>query len=152
MPGYEQGADKKVRCKVCPNAKWAAYAKGHVEEHVISSKHRQALESATARQVGQSNIEQRLAGASSLSTVQPSAPADLTFANLRLPIFHPIAKTGPSEAEEGMWGDYSKYEAGFSAGDEISEDDVCRKFEQEMDMMGIWDAVELGRQLDGELA
>ncbi|KAJ7929864.1 hypothetical protein B0H13DRAFT_2310253 [Mycena leptocephala] len=148
---YEQGADKKVRCKVCPNAKWAAYAKGHVEEHVRSSKHRQALESATARQAGQSNIERRLAGASSLSTVQPAAPADLTFANLRLPVFHPIAKTGPSEAEEGMWGDYSKYEAGFSAGDEISEDDVRRKFEQEMDMMGIWDAVELGRQLDGEL-
>ncbi|KAJ7911950.1 hypothetical protein B0H13DRAFT_1875297 [Mycena leptocephala] len=119
---YEQGANKKVRCKVCPNAKWAAYAKGHVEEHVRSSKHRQALEPATARQAGQSNIEQRLAGASSLSTVQPAAPADLTFANLRLPIFHPIAKTGPSEAEEGMWGDYSKYEAGFSAGDKISED------------------------------
>ncbi|KAJ7689093.1 hypothetical protein B0H14DRAFT_3176061 [Mycena olivaceomarginata] len=50
-----------------------------------------------------------------------------------------------------MWQNYDKYDAGFSAGDQISEDDIQRKMEQEMDMMGIWDAVELGHQLDGEL-
>lgn len=44
-----------------------------------------------------------------------------------------------------MWGDYNKYEAGFSAGNEISEEDLRKNTEREMDMMGIWDAVGLGR-------
>ncbi|KAJ7165453.1 hypothetical protein C8R43DRAFT_878421 [Mycena crocata] len=50
-----------------------------------------------------------------------------------------------------MWQNFDKYEAGFSAGDEISEEEAQRKVEREIDMMGIWDAVEVGRQLDGEL-
>ncbi|KAJ7333330.1 hypothetical protein DFH08DRAFT_785684 [Mycena albidolilacea] len=50
-----------------------------------------------------------------------------------------------------MWQEYSKYDADFSAGDEVSEEDAQKSFEREMDMMGIWDAVSLGRQLDGEL-
>ncbi|KAJ7792328.1 hypothetical protein B0H13DRAFT_1935744 [Mycena leptocephala] len=50
-----------------------------------------------------------------------------------------------------MWQDYDKYEAGFSAGDHVSNDGARRKIEEEMDIMGIWDAVELGRQLDAEL-
>jgi hypothetical protein len=50
-----------------------------------------------------------------------------------------------------MWQEYSKYEADFSAGDEVSDEEAIKKAEHEMDMMGIWDAVSLGRQLDGEL-
>ncbi|KAF8133543.1 hypothetical protein K438DRAFT_1998044 [Mycena galopus ATCC 62051] len=45
----------------------------------------------------------------------------------------------------------SKYEAGFSAGDEKPEGATRQRIEDEMDMMGIGDAVQLGRQLDGEL-
>jgi hypothetical protein len=37
-----------------------------------------------------------------------------------------------------------KYEAGFSAENEISEEDLRNKMEREMYMMGIWDAVGLG--------
>lgn len=50
-----------------------------------------------------------------------------------------------------MWRDYNKYDAGFSAGDEISEAAVQERIEREMDMMGVWNAVEVGRQLDGQL-
>jgi hypothetical protein len=36
------------------------------------------------------------------------------------------------------------YEAEFSASDQGSDEEVRRKAEQEMDMVGIWDAVSLG--------
>jgi hypothetical protein len=68
-----------------------------------------------------------------------------------LPAFQPVTEKTTSEAEDQMWGDYNKYEAGFSAGNEISEEDLRNNTEREMDMMGIWDAVGLGRQLDADL-
>jgi hypothetical protein len=39
----------------------------------------------------------------------------------------------------------------FSTGEQVSDEEARRKVEHEMDMMGIWDTVSLGRQLDGEL-
>jgi hypothetical protein len=80
----------------------------------------------------------------------PSSAVNLNLANLGLSPFQRVVKK-PSEAENEMWQDYDKYEAGFSAGDHVSDDGARRKIEEEMDMMGIWDAVELGRQLDAEL-
>ncbi|KAK7018536.1 hypothetical protein R3P38DRAFT_3200915 [Favolaschia claudopus] len=49
-----------------------------------------------------------------------------------------------------MWN-YEKYEAGFSAGDDMLEDAMQRQVEDGLNMMGIWDAVKLGQELDGEL-
>jgi hypothetical protein len=50
-----------------------------------------------------------------------------------------------------MWQEYSLYEAEFSAGNQVSDEEARRKTEQEMDMVAIWDAVSLGQQLDREL-
>lgn len=85
-------------------------------------------------------------------TASPSSSGavNLNLASLGLPPFQ-RGPEKPSEAESEMWQDYNKYEAGFSAGDDVSDDVARRKSEEEMDMMGIWDAVELGRQLDAEL-
>ncbi|KAJ7353024.1 hypothetical protein DFH08DRAFT_804611 [Mycena albidolilacea] len=140
---YEEGPDRKVRCKVCTNAKWVAFQRGHVKDHLGSAKYKQAVESLQVRQAGRAYIEQRLG-------VVADAGHDilgrgLTLANLRVPKVQPAAQETHSEAETEMWQEYSMYEAEFSAGDQVSKSDeeVRRKFEQEMDMMGIWDAVSL---------
>ncbi|KAJ7857926.1 hypothetical protein B0H14DRAFT_2578096 [Mycena olivaceomarginata] len=144
---YEEGPDRKVRCKVCRNAKWVAFK--HVKEHLSSTKHRQAVEESQVREAGRADIEQRLGV---VVAEQGNARSALTLANLRLPSFQPVSVQGmPSEAEKSMWQEYSKYDADFSAGDEVSEEDARKTFEQELDIMGIWDAVSLGQQLDGEL-
>ncbi|KAJ7483056.1 hypothetical protein B0H11DRAFT_2279874 [Mycena galericulata] len=145
----ERASDKKVRCKVCTNASWAAYAKVHVTDHINSAKHKQAIESAENRRAGRTDIEQRLAGVPAAVTAERSSAA-LMLTDLNLPNFQPRAQ-GILEAESDMWRDYDKYDAGFSAGDEISEAAAQQRIEREMDMMGIWDAVEVGRQLDGQL-
>ncbi|KAF8145504.1 hypothetical protein K438DRAFT_2097776 [Mycena galopus ATCC 62051] len=147
---YEERSDKKVRCKICPNTNWAVFQKGHMQEHLKSAKHRQAEESAKTRAAGRTDIEQRLAGPSRVLNARPGA-LGITLANLCLLTFQPVSNWVSSEAENSMWQNYNKYNAGFSAGNQISEDDIQQKVEQEMDMMGIWDAVELGCQLDGEL-
>lgn len=136
-----------MRCKVCRNAKWVAFK--HVKEHLSSTKHRQAVEESQVREAGRANIEQCLGV---VVAEQGHSGSALMLANLRLPNFQPVlAQEMPSEAEKIMWREYSKYDADFSAGDQVSDEDARRSFEQEMDMMGIWDAVSLGRQLDGEL-
>ncbi|KAJ7196272.1 hypothetical protein GGX14DRAFT_403477 [Mycena pura] len=145
----ERASDKKVRCKVCTNASWAAYAKVHVTDHINSAKHKQAVDSIENRRAGQTDIEQRLAGVPAAVTVERSSAA-LTLTALNLPTFQPSAQR-ILEAEADMWRDYNKYDAGFSAGDEISEAAAQQRIEREMDMMGVWDAVEVGRQLDGQL-
>ncbi|KAJ7210116.1 hypothetical protein GGX14DRAFT_565901 [Mycena pura] len=126
---YEEGPDRK--------------------EHLRSTKHRQAVEESEVRAAGRANIEQRLGV---VVAEQGQSASALTLTNLRLPDFRPVlAQEIPSEAEQSMWQEYSKYDADFSAGDQVSDEDARRSFEKEMDMMGIWDAVSLGRQLDGEL-
>lgn len=151
-PGYEERAsDKKVRCKICTNSSWATYAKVHVAVHIESAKHKQAIESTEIRRAGRANIEQRLAGVPpAVGVLERSEHAAFTLTNLNLPTVQPLAQEA-SEVESDMWRDFNKYEAGFSAGDEISEAAAQQRFEREMDMMGIWDAVEVGRQLDGQL-
>ncbi|KAJ7904831.1 hypothetical protein B0H13DRAFT_2510580 [Mycena leptocephala] len=74
----------------------------------------------------------------------------LSLEKLHLPVFQHAEETS-SEAEREMWQNYNKYEADFSAGDQISDEAAQQRVEHEMDQMGIWDAVALGRQLDGEL-
>ncbi|KAJ7723007.1 hypothetical protein DFH07DRAFT_783692 [Mycena maculata] len=138
----ERASDRKVRCKVCANASWAVYAKVHVTDH-------QAVESTENRRAGRTDIEQRLAGVPAAVTAEKSSAA-LTLTNFNLPILQPRAQR-ILEAESDMWRDYNKYEAGFSAGNEISEAAAQQRIEREMDMMGIWDAVEVGQQLDGQL-
>jgi hypothetical protein len=136
-----------VRCKVCRNAKWIAFK--HVKEHLSSTKHKQVVEESQVREAGRANIEQRLGV---VVAEQGHSGSALTLANLRLPNFQPVlAQEMPSEAEESMWREYSRYDTDFSAGDQVSDEDARRSFEQEMDTTGIWDAVGLGRQLDGEL-
>ncbi|KAJ7917332.1 hypothetical protein B0H13DRAFT_2443031 [Mycena leptocephala] len=74
----------------------------------------------------------------------------LSLEKLHLPVFQHAEET-PSEAEREMWQNYNKYEADFSAGDQISDEAAQQRVEHEMDQMGIWDAAALGRQLDEEL-
>ncbi|KAJ7811767.1 hypothetical protein B0H13DRAFT_2472436 [Mycena leptocephala] len=130
---YEEGPENKVRCKICPNTKWAAFQKSHVKEHLSSPKHRQAAESVEIRRAGRANLQQNLGAGSMTANPSPSSAVNLNLANLGLSPFQRVVKK-PSEAENEMWQDYDK-----------------RKIEEEMDIMGIWDAVELGRQLDAEL-
>ncbi|KAJ7191355.1 hypothetical protein GGX14DRAFT_407292 [Mycena pura] len=113
-------------------------------------QYKQAAESLQVRQAGRADIEQRL-GVVAAERGQDTLGSGLTLANLRLPNVQQAVLETHSETEKDMWREYSKYEADFSAGDQFSDEDARRKAEQEMDMMGIWDAVSLGRQLDGEL-
>jgi hypothetical protein len=68
----------------------------------------------------------------------------LSLEKLHLPVFQHAEET-PSEAEREMWQNYNKYEADFSAGDQISDEAAQQRVEHEMDQMGIWDAAALGR-------
>jgi hypothetical protein len=146
--GYEEGPDRKVRCKVCRNAKWVAFQ--HIRDHLGSAKHKQALESSQVRRARRAEIEQRL-GVVVADQGQGTSGSGLTLANLCLPIIQPTVQEPRSEAEKNMWYEYDKYEVDFSAGGPVSDEEAKRKAEQEMDMFSIWDAVSLGRQLDGEL-
>ncbi|KAJ7223043.1 hypothetical protein GGX14DRAFT_626835 [Mycena pura] len=146
---YEEGPDSKVRCKVCTNAKWVTFQRGHVREHLGSAKHRKAVELLQVRQAGRADIEQRLGVVAAIE--QNILPSGLTLAKLELPNLRPTVQEPCSEAENDMWQEYDKYEADFSAGNQVSDDEARRKVERDMDIMGIWDAVSLGQQLDGEL-
>ncbi|KAJ7819754.1 hypothetical protein B0H14DRAFT_3472801 [Mycena olivaceomarginata] len=115
---YEEGPDQK--------------------EHLSSTKHKQAVEASQVREVGRADIEQRLG---IVVAEQGNSGSALILENLCLPNFQPVlAQETPSEAEKSMWQEYSKYNTDFSAGDQVSDEDAQKSFEQEMDMMGIWDA------------
>ncbi|KAJ7880050.1 hypothetical protein B0H14DRAFT_2566546 [Mycena olivaceomarginata] len=132
IPECYEGPNRKVHCKVGRNAKWVAFK--HVKEHLSSTKHRQVVEASQVREAGRADIEQHLGV---VVAKQGNLGSALTLANLCLLNFQPVlAQEMPSEAEKSMWQEYSK---------------CTKEFEQEMDMMGIWDAVSLRRQLDGEL-
>ncbi|KAJ7842586.1 hypothetical protein B0H13DRAFT_1909761 [Mycena leptocephala] len=147
---YKQGLDKRVQCKICPNAKWAAFQKGHINNHLSSAKHRQAAYVLEDRQAGRVEMEHHLSAV--VAEKQEDAISSvLNLEKLNLPVFQQAQET-PSEAEREMWQNYNKYEADFSAGDQISDEAAQQRVEHEMDQMGIWDAVELGRQLDEVLA
>ncbi|KAJ7803685.1 hypothetical protein B0H14DRAFT_2613132 [Mycena olivaceomarginata] len=81
---YEEGPDRRVRCKVCTNTKWAAFQRGHIRDHVDSAKHKQAVESLQLRQAGRANIGQQL-GVVAAGQGQDILGSGLTLANLRLP-------------------------------------------------------------------